>query len=319
MHPLRRAIEAELAHHSLASLAQAAAELSDRYRSRRPLPDRFITTETQRLAYAAVRMPATFAAARAVFAELRRRMPDTRIRSLLDLGAGPGTASWAAAEVFAELERVTLVEQDAGLIELGASLARSGGQTRLERADLRRADLRAMDSFPPHDLIVCSYTLNEIEREVSRKILRLGWQAARAVAVVIEPGAMAGFDLVRTLRDDLIEAGAHLIAPCPHSRACPMPDGDWCHFAARFERSSLHRRIKSGALGYEDEKFAYLAVSRQPASSAEARIIRRPQRHTGFVELSLCANDDLRTVTITRRDNAHWRRARKADWGDEWP
>jgi ribosomal protein RSM22 (predicted rRNA methylase) len=263
MQNLRQAIEHETSRHNVQSLIRAAAELSEQYRFPHPTQNRFITTDAQRLAYAAVRMPATFAAARAVFAEVRRRMPETRITSLLDLGAGPGTAAWAATEVFAELEQVTLVEQDAGLIELGRSLARAGEHARLERANRVRTNLRTMDAFPAHDLVVCSYTLNEIERKSARKILGAAWQAARAAVIIIEPGTTTGFELIRLLRNDLIQMSASLVAPCPHSAACPMTAGDWCHFAARFERSSLHRRIKSAALGHEDEKYAYVVAAKQ--------------------------------------------------------
>ncbi|MCI0389431.1 MAG: small ribosomal subunit Rsm22 family protein [Acidobacteria bacterium] len=35
-----------------------------------------------------------------------------------------------------------------------------------------------------------------------------------------------------------------------------MADGDWRHFAARIERSSLHRRINGAELGYEDGKYS---------------------------------------------------------------
>ena len=49
-------------------------------------------------AYAAARMPGCYAAVARVFDELRQRLPDLAPRSMLDFGAGPGTAVWAARE-----------------------------------------------------------------------------------------------------------------------------------------------------------------------------------------------------------------------------
>lgn len=316
---LRRAIEQETARHNPQSLSRAAAELSERYRARRPEKGAFITSETDRLAYAAVRMPATFAAVCAVFSEIRRLMPGGGITSLLDLGAGPGTAGWAATEVFGELQRITLVEQDEGWIRMGKALARAGENALLESADWVCADFRKAESFPAHDLVVSAYALGELERQQSRETLKAAWAAAREALVIVEPGTMAGFDLVRRLRDDLIGLGGRLIAPCPHQADCPIPAGDWCHFSRRFERSSLHRRLKNGALGHEDEKFSYVAASRGPARPAAARVLRHPLRHPGHARILLCAGDGIRTITVARSDRENWRRARKIDWGDEWP
>ena len=129
---------------------------------------------------------------------------------------------------------------------------------------------------------------------------------------------MAGFGLIRVLRDDLVAFGGHLIAPCPHQNECPIPENDWCHFSRRFERSSLHRRIKSGALGHEDEKFSYVAAAKHPIQPVHTRVLRHPQRHSGHVHMQLCAGGGLQAVTVTRSDKENWRRARKTDWGDAW-
>jgi ribosomal protein RSM22 (predicted rRNA methylase) len=278
-----------------------------------------MVTAAHRLAYAAVRMPATFAAACAVFTAIRRLMPERRITSLLDLGAGPGTAGWAALEVFDEVPQITLVEQDEGWIQTGKSLARAGDNVVLAHADWVHANVRAVTSFPAHDLVVSSYALGEMEPKVSRKIVQAAWAAARTAIAIIEPGTTRGFELVRLLRDDLIALGGHVIAPCPHQDACPMPTHDWCHFAQRFARSGLHRRLKTGTLGYEDEKFSYIVASKHPSPPAPARVIRHPLRHAGHTRLRLCTGDGLQTITVTRGDNEHWQRARKIAWGDQWP
>ncbi len=317
--PLRQAIERQTGSQSLSSLTQAAGELSQKYREQ-ILPGKpFIATDAHRLAYAATRMPATFAASRAALAEVLRLAPALKIESLLDLGAGTGAAAWAAVETFAPLHHLTLIEQDSRLIELGRKLAQAAGQQALRSANWQAANLRTLAEFAPHDLVVCSYSLGEIEPAAAARILNAAWQAARQMLVIIEPGTMKGFETIRAARTQLIEAGAFVIAPCPHQNACPMTAAtDWCHFAARFERSSLHRRLKGGTLGYEDEKFSYLAAAKYPAAPAAARVIRHPLRQSGYARLQLCAPDGLQTVTITKRDTPAWKRARKTDWGDAW-
>lgn len=317
--PLRHAIEREASGHGPQTLGQASAELSRAYRAGRPAREAVNASEIHRLAYAAVRLPATFTAARAVFAEVRRLMPEASVASLLDLGAGPGAAAWAATEVFRGLRQATLVEQDEGWIRMGRSLARAGENALIESAEWVCADLRTTASFPAHDLVVASYALGELEPNDARETLKAAWAAAQTALVVVEPGTMAGFGLIRLLRDDLIGLGGRLIAPCPHQGDCPIPENDWCHFSERFERSSLHRRLKAGALGYEDEKFSYVAASKTPARPADARIIRHPQHHAGHVHMALCAEGGIQTVTVTRSDRERWKRARKADWGEAWP
>lgn len=314
---LQCAIDQETGRHPAKALSQAAAELSAAYRAGQ-LSGAFITSELHRLAYAAVRLPATFAAVRAVFAEVRRRWPEQSVHSLLDLGAGPGTAGWAAGEVFGELASLTLVEADPGLIELGKALARAGEHARLEEACWVQGDLRGLPPFEPHDLVVSSYALGELREEEASAVLQAAWAATSQVLVVVEPGTVRGFGLIRRLRDELLRAGAHVIAPCPHQAACPLPEGDWCHFSQRLERSRLHQRLKEVALGYEDEKFSYVAVAKHPVEPAPARILRHPLRHAGHAELQLCTPEGLQTLTVTRSDKECWKEARKAEWGDEW-
>ncbi len=316
---LSTALETGLAKYKLNQLAQAAARLSERYRLPEKATGNFQLDSLERAAYLAVRLPATFAAASAVLAEVRRLEPALRIESLLDLGAGPGTAMWAAAEIFGELQSCVSIERDNEFIRLGKSLAQPARSSVLRQAAWRQLDLQRVAELPPCDLAVCAYSLGELEAATAKRVAQHAWKAAQKIFVIIEPGTMRGFATIKLLRDELIAAGAHLVAPCPHARACPLPAGDWCHFAARFERSSLQRRLKAGTLGYEDEKFAYIAVAKQPVARATARILRHPQRQPGFTRLRLCTTEGLQETTIAKSDKETWKRARKAEWGDEWP
>src|SRR5262252_2990731 len=93
--PLAHAIEAELSRFDRKALARAVEDLSTRYRSRSEnaiASAGLINKELECAAYLVTRLPATYAAIHAVLRELEERMPALEVRSLLDLGAGPGTA-----------------------------------------------------------------------------------------------------------------------------------------------------------------------------------------------------------------------------------
>jgi ribosomal protein RSM22 (predicted rRNA methylase) len=317
-------------------LRLAAATLTDRYRSA-ATQAAAIRSEDERLAYLLVRMPATFAAlVQALRAAKRQLMPPSgddlesdngagsdsgiAMGTMLDLGSGPGTAAWAAVEAFPDVRQLRLVERDSGLIGLGRRLCATSDSQALRQAEWIQADLNGKYADEAFDLVVVSYSLGELSLTQRSLCLRQAWQRTRKLLVLVEPGTRAGFGCIHQARSELIALGATLLAPCPHRLACPMAAaGDWCHFAARVERTAMHRRIKGGELGHEDEKFSYLAATPLKVNPAEQRIVRHPTYHSGFVELQLCSADGIGKRTIGRSKKTEYRAARKAAWGDAWP
>ena len=295
---VRRQIEERADTLGFPALQRAAAALSGAYREGRPVR---LSADERTAAYLVTRMPATYAAARAVLREVTARIG--AVRSILDAGAGTGAASLAAREYYPDAS-ITLVERDPSF----AAAARHW----MPEATLLANDIARIDTLPPHDLVIAAYSLGEIGADVAARL----WQAARVALVLIEPGTPRGFALIRKIRTALLASGAHMIAPCPAETACPLADPDWCHFAARVERSSLHRRVKGGELGHEDEKFSYIALARQPVELPAARIIRHPQHRPGLIEIATCTPAGVRNERIARRDRDRFRAARKASWGD---
>ena len=287
-----------------AALKRAALIMSESYRAGTAERLAALPAAERAAAYLNTRMPATYSAAAAVL----RQMPDRGIRSLLDVGAGAGAAALAAQSRFPELEAITLIERDAALAELA--------QTFLPPAQIRRENFLRLPGFPPHDLVIAAYALGE---SLNPEMLGRLWQAARVAFVVIEPGTPKGFALVRLIRDRLLGLGAAMLAPCPGGGPCPIQEPDWCHFAARVERTSLHRRLKEGDLNYEDEKFSYVALGREPLAPAPRRIIRRPARQPGLIVLESCGPAGFETLRIPKRDRVRFREARRASWGDPFP
>jgi ribosomal protein RSM22 (predicted rRNA methylase) len=97
-----------------------------------------------------------------------------------------------------------------------------------------------------------------------------------------------------------------------------MAKNDWCHFAARVERTADHRRFKDATLGFEDEKFSYLAFSRGAVQSPPARIVRHPRIFSGYTQLTLCKEGEVVNRTVTRSMKENWRRLKRLGWGDGW-
>jgi ribosomal protein RSM22 (predicted rRNA methylase) len=317
---LQQAIEEEMSCFGLKDLAGAREELTGRYREREAKSkSHFMTTDQHRLSYIATRMPATYAAIFYVLQEIKRRMPHLQVKSLLDLGAGPGTGMWAACDVFPELEQVTLIEKDTALASLGKRLASSRTHAAFQKANWQSEDLEQIKSLPVHDLVLLSYSIGELAEEKQRLLLAACWEAAKSVLAVIEPGTPAGFGRIRMLRSQLIESGCQMVAPCPHRLACPMPPDDWCHFAQRVERSSMHRRLKGGSLGHEDEKFSYVAVAKEACVLPQARILRHPLRRSGHSIFMLCTAEGLKQETVSKRTPELYKKARDLEWGDSFP
>jgi ribosomal protein RSM22 (predicted rRNA methylase) len=309
------AIEAELGERARPELKEPAAALSRRYRSENSSVSGGGFGTGERHAYLATRVPATFATTRRVLAELAGVSPAWPPESLIDLGAGPGTATWAAVDVFGPVRRALLVERDASMASLGARLAGSGLNGLVTDLKWVRGDAACLE-LPESDLVVASYLLGELGRDREMAALGNWWGATRSQLVIVEPGTPTGFERLRAARSTLVAWGAHVAAPCPHDGPCPMEGSDWCHFAVRIDRSALHRDLKGARLGYEDEKYSYLVASREHARTPVARLVRSPRLHKGHVRLVVCEAAGLNERVVSRRDGELYRCARDARWGD---
>src|SRR3982751_3308581 len=113
---LKAALDAKLRGFSRNEAAERSASISKTYRDGGG--SGAIRTEADALAYALARMPATYAAVTASLNALREIAPDFAPKSLLDVGAGPGTATWAAAEAFSSLRDFALLDANPALHSL---------------------------------------------------------------------------------------------------------------------------------------------------------------------------------------------------------
>ncbi|WP_151734155.1 small ribosomal subunit Rsm22 family protein [Paenibacillus tengchongensis] len=313
---LRLAIEQQsqgLKHTQLKSDAQA---ISSRYRTESGQGKRLLTRENEAVSYSIARMPATYGAVHASLG-YALDLADCRPRSLLDVGAGTGAASWAANTLL-ELDSVVCLEREEAMRSIGRRLMAESHSAALREAAWQRYDLTADELTVRADLVVASYVLNELSESGRRDAVEELWQATDMLLLLVEPGTPAGYANLLAARTLLLEQGGHLVAPCPHQLECPMAAGDWCHFKARVPRSRLHRQLKDGDAPYEDEKYIYMAVARSSGPRAEARIIRHPLKEKGRITLELCRPEGLGKLEVTKKDGPLFKAARKSDCGDEF-
>lgn len=95
-----------------------------------------------------------------------------------------------------------------------------------------------------------------------------------------------------------------------------MEGTDWCHFSTRLQRTKEHKLAKGAELGWEDEKFSYVAFSKETTYPASGRVVRHPQKPKGMVSLQICGQNGLEEVIVTQKQKDAYKVARKIKWGE---
>ena len=197
---LREAISRLLEGVSRTSLRERASRISELYRAGGPSAIA-VRDEADALAYTVSRLPATYAAVRNVFGRLQERCPEFAPRSLLDLGSGPGTASWAAAEVWPEIETIAQVDCNQALLKLGAKLSESASLAALRNAHRISADIaHHTGERSSAELVVLSYALGELACSAIEGTLSSAWKQCTGALVIAEPGTPSGYERILQAR-----------------------------------------------------------------------------------------------------------------------
>ena len=310
---LRAALDAKLEGLSRQDVANRAAAISKTYRDGGT--SGAIASETDALAYALARMPATYAAVTGCLNALQEIRPDFAPRSLLDVGAGPGTASWAVAEAFPTLAGFALLDANPALRALALELVK--GKPRLGTANYELGQARALLAKASEaDLVIASYLIGELSERERHDLVNAMWTKTHDTLVIIEPGTPTGYARIIAVRAQLIASGAHVAAPCPHDRACPLHAPDWCHFAQRLPRSRAHMQMKGAEVPFEDEKFSYVVLTRAPPVQRPSRVLAPPVVGKAEIAAKLCTPDGVTLAKVARRDKTAYARARRWAWGD---
>ena len=208
---LNDALSAVLSEADAAKLAKDAKTISENYRLRTGSGARLLTKESEALAYAASRMPATAAAA---FTAISRAIAaaDVIPLTLLDCGAGTGAVSWAA-DALIDLESITCLEREDAMRAVGSRLMQEAGGA-LGTAAWASWDLTDKTPLPRAGLVVEGYMLGELAESMRLPAARRLWDAAGDMLILIEPGTPQGFaNVAKMFLGREVAADVELIDP----------------------------------------------------------------------------------------------------------
>lgn len=303
-------LRAALHQYPTATWSAAAQALSQRYRGPRdgsPL----VRDALDALAYTALIMPATYAQ---LYGACQQITPHQAWRgtSLLDLGSGPGTASWVVQQFCDTLQHITAVERDQHLQKVAQMLAHD---TSLPTTTYLQHDITTMAAWDAHDIVVIGHVLNELPPPQRARVIARAWQATRQLLLIVEPGTPAFFSIIKEARQQLCQDGGHIVAPCTHHAECPISGTAWCHFGQKIARPDVQRTARGAEMGWEEAKFTFVAVSRTPPTRHGIRVMHDPVRAKGYIDVVGCGSNGLHVHRALKRDTQRFAVFRRAHWG----
>lgn len=175
-------------------------------------------------AYLAYFLPLGLARVQAVVSEAERLNFFQGLNKYIDWGSGPGTLSLILQNTFKNGQCVELSRE---AIELHQKLT-------MERKNIKwTQNITSRDieenNVNSNLLLALSYSLNELPKIPD-------WIFSTEALIIIEPSTHQAFNRLSELRNQLLNRGWHLWAPCTHVELCPLKnEKDWCHDRILFD------------------------------------------------------------------------------------
>jgi ribosomal protein RSM22 (predicted rRNA methylase) len=205
------------------------------------------------------------------------------LKSWIDVGCGPGTASLGLLAAMKEApQSIQLVDLSARALKVASQLVGELSPSSTIKTTTTR--LEALRPRVPADLILASHVFNEMgsgprlrdkKLRALETLLSLG--AEDSVLIIIEPAKREPtFDLM-WIRDQICEEH-RILAPCPGgTRFCPMlrARAGWCYAepltSVPWPESWKNALMKIG-IQKESAPFSYLVIQKSPPPSPNKAI-----------------------------------------------
>jgi hypothetical protein len=178
-------------------------------------------------------------------------IPSQKKLKVLDLGAGPGTASMGMIHSFIHSDQkvppleLHWIDQNSKIMEHGKLLMERFYAEMPERFEaapeihLHRGDaFGKMKTLPQVDWILSGHFLNEESENSDQSLMKLLETTKAKHLLCVEPAVRSQAQGLSHFRNLMMESnsGWHSLSPCLHDKSCPLTTGrDWCHSSQPIE------------------------------------------------------------------------------------
>lgn len=218
------------------------------------------------------------------------------------VGLGPSLEAYHQAEISPkQILSSNLVEQ--------STFARESLNHRLQRQQRLNPQWLSQlpKSLPPSSLLMMSYSLTELSE------LPTWFWSAEAI-IIVEPSTREDGRQLMTLRDQALNNGFSVIAPCTHALSCPLlkeSKRDWCHDRIAFDRPQWMLAIEN-ELPFSNSTLtlSYLALKKSPSSVEEpnvqynVRVVGDLLDEKGKTRQLICRGDQREFLTFLKKSHA---------------
>ena len=209
------------------------------------------------------------------------------IQSIVDWGAGPGTATIAFSSFFPDLKKIKMIDRDSSLFQ--------------EFKDLHpnipiEYDIKLTPSVNKNSLLIFSYSLTELSQ----------WPKEALTydhIMILEPSTKQDGRRLLDYRNQWIQNGYYVWAPCVHQNACPLltaSKSDWCHDRFHVQLPEWFQKLES-KLPIKNKTIttSYLLLSKnKPEPSLNsARLTGDSLQEKGKTRQLICRNSDREFLT----------------------
>lgn len=306
---LEERIEKEVENIKLSDLKDVAKNLSNRYMNEKREGQSLINKRLEVLAYSIIRMPATFCAINKALEETLKRYNPT-IETALDIGSGTGAGEWAILNNL-NINKITCIEREEEMASLAQKLLDMHKNIIWKSQDIIKNKIE-----DKADLVITSYMINELQENMKEEAIKNIFESFNKIAIFVELGTPAGFNNIKRIQKMALKNNLNILAPCTSQNECNLPKDDWCHSIIRVERNKVHKFLKDADAPYEDEKFSYIAISKEKIDNSGSRILRHPNISSGYIKTKLCTNGNIEEKTFTKKEKEMFKKVKKLKCGD---